>query len=198
MLGERDGRSDELFVSGSMRDLIPDDYILKKVDRVLDLSWLREEVADLYSANQGRPSIDPEAAVRLMLAGFLLSIVHDRRLMREASMHIGIRWFAGYALHEALPDHSSLSRLRERWGAERFKVIFERTVKQCVKAGLVGGDTVHIDATLIRADVSWESLAREHADQVIKVNEDIGATDASDERRNYYRILPLGLRVAHL
>ena len=67
-----------------------------------------------------------------MLAGFLLGIVHDRRLMREAQVNLAIRWFTGYALHEALPDHSSLTRIRQRWGVERFRQIFERTVRACI------------------------------------------------------------------
>lgn len=182
MLGERQGMGEDLFVACSLRDLIPEDYILKKVDRVLDLSWLRGEVADLYCGANGRPSIDPEATVRLMLAGFFLGIVHDRKLMREASMHLGIRWFAGFALHDALPDHSSLTRLRQRWGADRFKRIFERTIAQCAKAGLVGGETVHVDATLIRADVSWESLVSEHVDRVIEENAETNkSSDANSD-----------------
>ena len=88
-----------------------------------------------------------------MLAGFLLGIVHDRRLMREAQVNLAIRWFAGYGLHEALPDHSWLTRIRQRWGAERFRRIFERTVKACVEAGIAKGEVVHVDASLIRADV---------------------------------------------
>jgi transposase len=98
MLGKKDRRQPELFVAGSLRELIPDDHILLRVDRVLDLSWLRAEVSELYSADNGRPGIDPEVAVRLMLAGFLLGIVHDRRLMREAQVNLAIRWFIGYAL----------------------------------------------------------------------------------------------------
>lgn len=172
MLGERSRNQDEMFVSGSLSALIPEDYILKKVDRVLDLSWLYAEVADLYCADNGRPSIDPQAAVRLMLAGFFHGIVHDRALMREARMHLGMRWFAGFALHESLPDHSSLTRLRQRWGAERFQRIFQRTVVQCIAAGLVDGQTVHIDATLIRADVSWESISLQHSEQVWDANQD--------------------------
>jgi len=172
MLGEQNRTQDEMFVSGTLHELIPEDYILKKVDRVLDLSWLRAEVADLYCATNGRPSIDPEAAVRLMLAGFFHGLVHDRALMREARMHLGMRWFAGFALHESLPDHSSLTRLRQRWGAERFRRIFERTVGLCIQAGLVDGQTVHIDATLIRADVSWESISLQHAEQVWEANQD--------------------------
>ena len=143
-----------------------------RVDRVLDLSWLREEVADLYCRDNGRPGIDPEAAVRLMLAGFLLSIVHDRRLLREAQVNLAIRWFVGYGLHETLPDHSTLTRIRQRWGPERFRRIFERTVKACIAARIATGEVVHIDASLIRADVSWESLAERHVEAVTDVNGD--------------------------
>jgi IS5 family transposase len=112
-----------------------------------------------------------------MLAGLLLGIVHDRRLMREAQVNIAIRWFAGYALHEALPDHSSLTRIRQRWGAERFRQIFERTVKACV-----AGEVVHVDASLIRADVSWESLAVRHLDAVTQAN-DRSPADAEAEKQ---------------
>ena len=134
MLGCKDRDQLELFMTGSIRQLVPDDHILARVDRVLDLGWLREEVADLCCADNGRPGIDPEVAVRLMLAGFLLGVVHDRRLMREAQVNLAIRWFTGYGLHEVLPDHSSLTRIRQRWGAERFRRIFERTVRACVAA----------------------------------------------------------------
>lgn len=136
MLGRKDRRQPELFVAGSLRELLPEDHVLVRVDRVLDLSWLAGEVAELYAAEGGRPSIDPEVAVRLMLAGFLLGIVHDRRLLREAQVNLAIRWFAGYGLHERLPDHSSQTRIRQRWGAERFRCIFERTVKACLGAGI--------------------------------------------------------------
>ena len=101
MLGHKERDQLELFITGSLRQLIPDEHVLARVDRVLDLSWLREEVADLYCDGNGRPGIDPEVAVRLMLAGFLLGIVHDRRLMREAQVNIAIRWFVGYGLHES-------------------------------------------------------------------------------------------------
>ncbi len=172
MLGRKERDQLELFIAGSLRELVPDDHILVRVDRVLDLSWLREEVEDLYSVDNGRPGIDPEVAVRLMLAGFLLGIVHDRRLMREAQVNVAIRWFVGYGFHEALPDHSSLSRIRRRWGAERFRRIFERSVHACVEAGIATGEVVHADASLIRADVSWESLVDRHIDAVQQENGD--------------------------
>lgn len=103
-----------MLMARSLRELVPDNHVLARVNRMLDLSWLRAEVQGCYAADgAGRPSIDPEAAVRLMLAGFLLGIAHDRRPMREAQVNIAIRWFAGFGLHEALPDHPSLNSIRQ-------------------------------------------------------------------------------------
>lgn len=179
MLGRKERNQIELFITGSLRQLVPDDHILARVDRVLDLSWLRAEVADLYHAEVGRPGLDPEVAVRLMLAGLLLGIVHDRRLMREAQVNLAIRWFAGYGLHETLPDHSSLTRIRQRWGAERFKAILTRSVQACVEAGIAKGEVVHVDATLIRADVAWDRLAQVHAEAVTAAHRDEQAEAAT-------------------
>ena len=172
MLGRKERDQLEFFVCGSLRDMIPDEHVLARVDAVLDLSWLADEVADLYADGFGRPGIDPEVAVRLMLAGFLLGIVHDRRLMRDAAVNLAIRWFAGFGMSEALPDHSSLTRIRQRWGSERFRTIFVRVVRDCQSAGIVSGDVVHMDATLIRADVSLGSLAARHMDAVDQANLD--------------------------
>jgi len=191
MVGKQDRWQEDIFVACPLRDLIPDDHILKRVDEVLDLSWLEGEVRECYSEDQGRPSIDPEAAVRLMLAGFFQGIVHDRKLMREAQVNLAIRWFAGYRLHEKLPDHSSLTRIRQRWGADRFKGIFQKTVQACVDGGLVNGETVHVDATLIRADVSWESLTAQHAEQVLEENhEDESREDPGPSKRARRRTKP--------
>lgn len=189
MIGTQDRRQGTLFVAGSLDTLIPSDHILKRVDKVLELSWLREEVRADYCETNGRPGIDPEAAVRLMLAGFFAGIVHDRKLMREAQVNLAIRWFAGYRLDEKLPDHSSLTRIRQRWGAARFKRIFHKTVQKCIQAGLVNGETVHMDATLIRADVSWESLSTEHAKRVLQENEEEDRPKKSGRPRTRPRYL---------
>jgi len=170
VLGRQDRWQEDLFVAAPLSTLVPDDHILKRVDRVLDLAWLRDEVRDLYCYDKGRPGIDPEAAVRLMLAGFFYGIVHDRKLMREAQVNLAIRWFAGFRLDEKLPDHSSLTRIRQRWGPKKFYKIFQHTVQVCVEAGLVDAETVHIDASLIRANVSWESISQKHAEQVVQEN----------------------------
>jgi transposase len=191
MLGRKQRDQLELFITGSLRQLVPDDHVLARVDRVLDLSWLREEVTDLYCADNGRPGIDPEVAVRLMLAGFLLGIVHDRRLLREAQVNLAIRWFIGYGLHEALPDHSSLTRIRQRWGAERFRRIFQRTVRSCVAAKIAAGEIVHVDASLIRADVSWESLVERHVTKVEEENrprEEVTAEKHGQQTGKYKKV----------
>src|SRR5215216_6266616 len=189
MLGRKERDQLELFISVSLRQLVPDDHILARVDRVLDLAWLRDEVSDLYCADNGRPGIDPEAAVRLMLASFLLGLVHDRRLMREAQVNFAIRWFVGYGLHEALPDHSSLTRIRQRWGAERFRRIFKRTVEACLKARIATGEIVHIDASLIRANVSWDSLAERHVEDMLGANaaEAPAATEKNGRHSGKYK-----------
>jgi transposase len=175
MLGRKERGQLELFIAGSLRGLIPDDHVLVRIDQVLDLEWLRAEVAGVYYADNGRPGIDPEVAVRLMLAGFLPGIVQDRRRMREAQVNPAIRWFIGYALHEALPDHSSLTRIRQRWGEEVFRRVFTRIVRQCQFPGLVSAQTIHIDASLIRANVSMDALILRHLDAV---------EDASDAVRD--------------
>jgi IS5 family transposase len=99
-----------------------------------------------------------------------LGFVHDRRLMREAQVNLAIRWFIGYALHEALPDHSSLTRIRQRWGEDVFRRVFVRVVQQCRLAGLVSTETVRIDASLIRANVSMDARVARHLDAVEKAN----------------------------
>jgi len=191
MLGRKERDQLELFITGSLRQLVPDDHVLARVDRVLDLSWLREEVAECYCLDNGRPGIDPEVAVRLMLAGLLTGIVHDRRLMREAEVNLAIRWFIGYGLHERLPDHSSLTRIRQRWGEARFREIFKRTVAACLEAKIATAEVVHIDASLIRADVSWESLVERHVRDVISENhseEEIEAEKAGRQSGKYKKV----------
>lgn len=194
MQSRKDRWQEDLFIAASLRDLIPTEHILKRVDAILDLSWLHDEVRECYCQDNGRPSIDPESALRLMLAGFFQGIVKDRKLMREAQVNLAIRWFAGYRLDEALPDRSSLTYTQQRWGAALFRRIFERTVAQCVEAGLVSTDTVHIDATLIRADVSWDSLTTRHVEEVVASNNE-DAKNEDDEPPTTGRSRPRAKKV---
>lgn len=117
MQTKRERRQEELFIASPLSALIPDDHMLKRVDRILDLCWIHDAVRGCYCQDNGRPSIDPEAALRLMLAGFFYRITGDRELMREAQVNLAIRWFMGYRLDEALPDRSSLTRRFASGGA---------------------------------------------------------------------------------
>lgn len=181
MQTRKDRWQEDLFVAVPLSSLVPDDHPFKRVDRVLDLSWLHEAVRECYCQDNGRPSIDPEAALRLMLAGFFEGIVHDRKLMQRAQTDLAFRWFAGYALHERLPEHSSLTRIRQRWGAERFRRIFVKTVEACMAAGLVNAQTVHVDASLIRANVSWKSITVQHVERVAEANPEEAQAAPDDE-----------------
>ncbi len=172
MLGKNRNNQLSLFIQGHIEDFIPNDHILYKVNQIIDLSWIEKEVASRYCKENGRPSIAPECAIRLMLAGFFLGIVHDRKLMREAQVNLAIRWFAGYSLEDKIPNHSSLTRIRQRWGEDCFLKVFEKTVEQCIAHNLVSAETVHVDATLIRADVNWLSVAQGHGRKVIEENGD--------------------------
>src|SRR4029078_9282126 len=118
-----------------------------------------------------------------MLAGLLTGIAHDRKLMREAQVNIAIRWFIAYGLHEELPDHSSLTRIRQRWGEEGFRKIFRRTVEACLRAKIATAEIVHIDASLIRANVSWESLVERHVENVLSENRTDEETDVERQGR---------------
>ena len=180
MLGTKDRWQEDLFMVGTLGDLVPEDHPLRQIDRVLDLSWLREEVRDLYCLDNGRPSLDPEVAMRLEIAGVVEGLTKSRALMRQAQVNVAIRWFVGYRLHESLPDHSSLSVTRRRWGRVRFRQLLERTIRQCLDAGLVGGKTLHVDATLIRADVSWDSLIRQHVEEASADADTDGGPDGDD------------------
>ena len=165
MLGDSTRQITFLTVT-NLWDLVPDDHILKQVDAILDLSWLRGEVGNLYHPTLGRTAIAPEIALRLMLAGYFLEEVKDRALMRRAQTDLAIRAFARLDLAQELPDHSTLTRIRQRWGTVLFLHIFVRSVKDCQAAGLVAGRLLHMDPTLVRANVSWASMEEVQADAV--------------------------------
>ena len=124
---------------------------------MLDLSFVRELVRDCY-ASSGRPSVDPVVFFRLQLVMFFENIRSERRLMEVAADRLSVRWFLGYDLDEPLPDHSSLSRIRERYGFGIFRRFFERIVEECFEAGLVWGEELYFDSTKVGAHADLDSL----------------------------------------
>src|SRR3712207_341502 len=142
----------------SLEDLVPKDNFYRRLDRLLDLSFARDLVKDRYAAT-GRPSVDPQVFFRLQLVMFFEGIRSERELMKVAADRLSVRWYLGYDLHEPLPDHSSLTRIRERYGLEVFRGFFERIVEECFEAGLVWGKELFFDATKVEANAAVDSLA---------------------------------------
>src|SRR6187431_2318032 len=132
----------------SLEDVVPADDFYRHLDRVLDLTFVRDLVRDTY-APRGRPSIDPVVFFRLQLVLFFEGLRSERQLLRVAADRLSVRWYLGYDLGEPLPDHSSLTRIRARYGLDVFRRFFEAVVEQCQAAGLVWGQELYVDATKV-------------------------------------------------
>ncbi len=141
----------------SLEELVPHDHFYRHLERTLDLSFVREFVQETY-AGRGRPSIDPVVFFKLQLVMFFEGIRSERQLMRHAADRLSVRWYLGYDLGEPLPDHSSLTRIRERYGVDIFHRFFDAIVEQCQQAGLVWGKELYVDATKVKANASLDSL----------------------------------------
>ena len=160
MQTKREQFQQEMTLLPPLETLIPEDYPLRRLHRVLDLSFVHEAVRDRYCQENGRPSIDPEVVLRLFVLQALMGIRSVRELMREVHLHLGYRWFIGYRLDEPLPDHSTLSRALDRFGDEVFNHLFERSIAQCRASGLIEGRVLHVDATTIRADIDSNRVGK--------------------------------------
>ncbi len=155
MMGEQLGRQDRLFYEFCLDDRVPADHLLRRIDAVLDLSWLRAELAPYYS-HTGSPSVDPELLIRMLVIGYCYSIRSERRLCREVEMNLAYRWFCRLGLEDEVPDHSTFSvnrhgRFRD---SDVLRQVFESVVRKCMQAGLVGGEGFAVDASVIEADAS--------------------------------------------
>ena len=157
MLGPPKPRRLDAPIAVSLEDLIPRDNFYRHLEATLDLGFVREWARELY-AERGRPSIDPVVFFKLQLIMFFEGIRSERQLIATASLHLAHRWYLGYALDEDLPDHSSLTRIRQRLGVAVFERFFERVVDLCQEAGLVWGQELFVDATKVRANADVDSL----------------------------------------
>jgi transposase len=141
----------------SLEELVPQDHFYRHVERTLDLSFVREFVQSTY-AGSGRPSIDPVVFFKLQLVMFFEGLRSERQLMRHAADRLSVRWYLGYDLNEPLPDHSSLTRIRERYGLDVFRRFFDAIVEQCQQEKLVWGRELYIDSTQVNANAALDSL----------------------------------------
>ncbi len=174
-MGERRVVQEALFYEFSLKRHVPADHLLRVIDRVIDLSDLRAHLQPFYSAI-GRPSVDPELMIRMLVVGYRCGIRSERRLCEEVHLNLAYHWFCRLGLEGDVPDHSTFSKNRHgRFrGSDLLRELFATGVRRCIEAGLVGGEGFAVDASLIRADanrqrsaaaseaVDWDDLAQTH------------------------------------
>src|SRR5829696_6539922 len=157
MLGPAKSRRLDAPIAVSLEDLVPRDNFYRHLEAKLDLGFVRDWTRELYT-ERGRPSIDPVIYFKLQLIMFFEGILSKRQLIGMASLNLAHRWYLGYALDENLPDHSSLTRIRQRLGIDIFQRFFEQVVDLCQEAGLVWGRELYFDATKVEANAGIPSL----------------------------------------
>src|SRR6266550_3057705 len=155
MMGESRVGQEALFYEFSLERHVPADHMLRSIDRFVDLSGVRAHLEPFYSA-MGRPSIDPELMIRMLLVGYCFGIRSERRLCEEVHLNLAYRWFCRLGLDSAVPDHSTFSKNRHgRFrDSDLMRHLFETVLRRCMAEGLVGGEGFAVDASLIKADAN--------------------------------------------
>lgn len=166
MMGERTVAQEALFYKFSLERHVPADHLLRSIDRFVDLSGIRSHLRSFY-CEFGRPSVDPELMIRMLIVGYCFGIRSERRLCEEVHLNLAYRWFCRLELEGDVPDHSTFSENRHGrfCDSDLLRELFGTTVRRCMEEGLVGGDGVAADASLIRADANRQRSA-EGSDEV--------------------------------
>jgi transposase len=171
MMGQHD-RSESLFYYFRIEDQVPENHLLRLIDRYVSFDFVREKLRASYSET-GRPSVAPEVLLRILLLGYLYGITSERKLLEELRMHLAWRWFTGLGFDQEIPYHSTFSKNRHGRFQESnlFQELFERIVEQCMAAGLVEGEQMSVDGSFIMANASHHSrIPREQFREAAKVN----------------------------
>lgn len=155
MMGRRKSEQGLLFYAFDLGSVVPDDHQVRRIAAVLDLSWGRTELAP-HNSHTGRPSIDPELMLRMLILGYVFAIRSERALCPEVQLNLAYRWFCGLGIEDRIPDHSAFTRARnERFRQhDIFRRVFERVVTACIREDLVGSKGFAVDASLIAADAN--------------------------------------------
>src|SRR6056297_1631322 len=158
MMGPRQVAQGALFYEFSIEDHVPPDHLLRAMDRFVDLGDMRLHLAPFYSST-GRPSVDPELMIRMLIVGYAFGIRSERRLCEEVHLNLAYRWFCRLDLSDPIPNHSTFSK--NRHGRFRdsalLRHLFEKTVARCIADGLVSGQRLAADASLIEADANKQN-----------------------------------------
>ena len=155
MMGSRQEAQAALFYEFNLDDHVPKDHLLRMIDRFVELDGIRSHLAQFYSTT-GRPSVDPELMIRMLLVGYIMGIRSERRPCEEVHLNLAYRWFCRLDLTDPIPDHSTFSKNRHGRFRESnlFRRLFEDVLSRCITEGLVGGGSFGADASLIKADAS--------------------------------------------
>lgn len=153
MMGRLPAGQNQLFYEFCLEKHVPEGHVLRALHRFLDFSRIRKHIAPYYS-DIGRPSVDPELMIRMLLVGYCFGIRSERRLCEEVHLNLAYRWFCRLGLEDQVPDHSTFSKNRHGrfHGSELFRFVFESVVERCMDEGLVGGEGFAVDASIIKAD----------------------------------------------
>ena len=158
MMGRESGGQGKLFTVGvSLEKRVRADHPLRKIAGVIDFNFIYDEVSCKYGRN-GNVSVPPPVILKLMLLLVFYNVRSERELMATIGERLDWLWFLGYDLESEIPNHSVLSKARRRWGQEVFQSIFCRVVRQCVEAGLVKGEKIFVDSSLVDANASLDSM----------------------------------------
>src|SRR4051795_4424570 len=185
MMGSH-SRSESLFYYFRLEDHVPEDHLLRLIDRHVSFEFVRAKLKDSYS-DTGRPSIDPELLLRILLVGYLYGINSERKLVEELRMHLAWRWFTGLGFDQEIPHHSTFSKNRHGrfQQSNLFQEIFEEIVTRCVEAGLVQGTHMSVDGSFIQANADHHSrIPREQLPEAAQVNRTVREYLAELEREN--------------
>ena len=165
----------------TIEDLVPTDHFLRKVNSIIDFSFIYDEVENMYCHNNGRPSIGPAVLIKFLLIGFLYGINSERRISEEIQVNMAYRWFLGLDIMDKVPDHSTISQTRRRRfnGSDLFRNIFQKIVFLCVEKGLADGRLVFTDSTHIKANASRKTEYIKQTEEV--TNEYLKELDQYEE-----------------
>ncbi len=171
MMGPRQEAQAALFYEFSIEDHVPQDHMLRTIDWFVDLTDIRLHLAAFYSST-GRPSVDPELMIRMLLAGYCMGIRSERRLCEEVHLNLAYRWFCRLDLGDAVPDHSIFSKNRHgRFrDSDLLRHVFETVVARCINEGLVSGQRLAVDASLIEADTNRQNSTSKEEREPDKIN----------------------------
>src|SRR5258708_7909380 len=139
------GYQPQLFSVIQLESFVPTHHLLRKVEAVFDLTFVRKLTEPFYCENNGRPSVDPELFFRMLLVGYFYGISSDRRLCEEIGYNLVYRWFCRLNLEYSVPDHSTLTRIRDRFGENVFKTLFDQVIERCRSSGLLKGERIILD-----------------------------------------------------